>query len=414
MPVDLKQLGPPRQYPPRRLRLRAWLPVWIVCVLLIDGTVLLLWSKNTTAQGAWFWLLIAGLPNAVFIALVAWNRAHYESEHLQVLYYNDHRERRRLELIHEGQQPLKMLGYAYRLPLEQGALAKTVAQGKSLLKAQPLPDGTTIVRHLRLPDDAECDAADSRLTQIVQRSSLARNGELYAQLLAPLVDMIEALVASGASPTIRLVVEDGAPAEQALEQIRVVVSAFHLPALECKAAPGSDGLMLIDAWLDAKDQRPLLVIAGTLHDIPPPESTEGGVALLLVPESLRLPPGLAPCAAIHRPVSRHADELGEGAALAMLWGKANPSSVRHAWVAGFDDHQHMLIGEACRHVGLVPLTTNESRFNLDRIVGHAGSASGWLAVAAAAESGADYPQLILNRARTMQAAVVQAYPPQTT
>jgi hypothetical protein len=414
MPVDLKSIGPAKQYPPRGLGLRFWAIVWVGCVLLIAGTVLLCWPKNTPAQSARFWLLMVGLPNVTFIALVTWNRILYENRHLHVLYYNDHRERRRSELIVEGQRSLKVLAYAYRLPLDPGQFAHTVAAGKSLLKAQPLRDGTTIVRHLRLPDETVCDAADSGLAQVLLQSSLTREGKLYAQLLTPLVDTIELLIASGARPAIRLVATDIALATHSLEQIDVVANAFHLPALERKVALGSDGLMPIDAWLDVKDPRPLLVVAGTLHDVPPPESTEGGVALLLVPESLHLPPGLAPCAAIHRPVSRHADELAEGAALGMLWGKVNPSSVRHAWVAGFDDHQHALVGAACRRVGLEQLTTHESRFNLDRVVGHAGSAGGWLAVAAAAEFGAEHPQLILNRARTIQAAVVQAYPPQTT
>ncbi|WP_126285849.1 hypothetical protein [Burkholderia stagnalis] len=414
MPVDLKRIGPAKQYPPKGPSLRVWAIVWVVCALLIAGTVLLLWPKNTPAQGARFWLLITGSPNVVFIALVAWNRILYENRHLHVLYYNDHRERRRSELIAEGQRALKVLGYAYRLPLESGKFARTVAEGKSLLKAQPLRDGVTIVRHLRLPEETECDPADSSLAQVLQQSSLTREGKLYAELLAPLVGTIKLLIASGPQPAIRLVATDDAAIRLSLEQIGVVANAFHLPALEVKAALDSDGLMPIDTWLDAKDPRPLLVVAGTLHELPPAESTEGGVALLLAPESIRLPQGLAPCAAIHRPVSRHAGELGEGVALGMLWGKANPSSVKHTWVTGFDDHQHTLISEACRYVGLEHLTTHESRFNPDRIVGRAGGASGWLAVAAAAEFGTECPQLILNLARTMQAAVVHAYPPQTT
>lgn len=414
MPVDLKRIGPAKQYPPKGLGLRIWAIIWGACVLLIAGTVLLLWPKNTLAQGVRFWLLIAGLPNVVFIALVAWNRILYENRHLHVLYYNHHRERRRSELIAEGQQALQMLGYAYRLPLESGKFAHTVAEGKSLLKAQPLRDGTTIVRHLRLPDAVECDPADSSLGQILLQSSLTREGKLYAQLIAPLVGRIELLIASGALPAIWVIVADDAVIEHSLEQIGIVTNAFHLPALECKATVGSDGLMPIDAWLDAQDPRPLLVVSCTLHDLPTAESTEGGVALLLAQESLRLSPGLVPCASIHRPVSRQADELHEGLALGMLWGRVNPQSVKHAWLAGFDDHQHTLIGEACRRVGLEQLITHASRFSTDRIIGRSGSAGGWLAVAAAAEFGAEYPQLILNCTRTVQTAVVHAYPPQTT
>jgi hypothetical protein len=409
MPVDLKQIGPPRQYPPRGPALWVWLIVWLTCAFLIDGAVLLLWPKNTPAQGAWFWWLVAGLPNAVFLAIVAWSRADYESRHLHVLYYNDHRERRRIQLIEDGQRSLKMLGYGYELPLERGTLAETVAQGKRLLKAQPSRDETAIVRHLRLPDDVEHDVREKRLAQVLQPSSLTREGRLYARLLAPMIDLIETLAAAGAPPAVRLVVADRAAVEKALEQARFVLSALDLPALECKAVLGSDGLMPIDAWLDANELRPLVVMAATLHDVPPAESTEGGVVLLLAPESLYLPRELESCATIHRPVSSLAGELGEGVALALLWGKAAPLSVEHAWVTGFTEGQHTLIGEACRRTGVERLAAHASRYNPDSVVGHAGGAAGWLAIAAAVEHGAESAQLILNGARTMQAAIVRAH-----
>lgn len=410
MPVDLEQIGPPKQYPPREPRLRVWLVVWVACLLVVDGAVLLLWPRNVPAQGATFWLLVAGLPNVLCIALVAWDRALYESRHLHVLHYNDHRERRRLELIREGQLFLKVLGYAYRLPLEHGAFANTVAQGKPLLKAQPLPDGATIVRHLRLPAEAEFDCADSRLLQVLQQSSLMREGKLYAQLLAPLVDRIGALIAAGVSPAIRLVIADDAPIEPALEQIRVVMRAFHLPALEHKAISGSDGLMPLDAWLDARESRPLLVMAAVTHDVPPEGSTEAGAALLLTPASLCLPPRINSCATIHRPVEKLGGHLGETVALGMLWGNAPPASVGHAWVTGFPEAQHTLIGEACRRTGLEGLINHASRHNPDVVIGYADVAAGWLAVTAAMEYGAECPQLVLNHARAMQAVIVRSHP----
>jgi hypothetical protein len=414
MPVDLKRIGPAKQYPPKGPGPRTWAIVWGACALVIGGTVLLLWPKSSVGQGMRFWLLVAGLPSVVFTALVAWARSLYENRHLHVLYYNDHRERRRSELIAEGQQALRVLGYGYRLPLESGKFARTVSGGTSLLKAQPTRDGTTIVRHLRLPDEPAVGSKNWSFTQVSMQSSLTRQGKLYAQLLAPLADMLQMLVESGARPVARLITSDDASIGHSLEQFGVVAKAFGLPMLEREAVADSDGLLPIDAWLDARELRPLLVLAGALHDFPPAESTEGGVALLLAPESLRLPPGLAPEALIYRPVSLQADELGDGVALGLLWGRADPLSVKHAWVAGFDDNQHPLIVGACRRVGLEHLTTHGARFSPDRIVGHAGSANGWLAVAAAVEFGADCPQLILNSARTMQAAVVRAYPPQTT
>jgi hypothetical protein len=49
--------------------------------------------------------------------------------------------------------------------------------------------------------------------------------------------------------------------------------------LACEAALDTDGLMLIDTWLDAADKRALLVLAATWHEVPPAGSTEAAVAV---------------------------------------------------------------------------------------------------------------------------------------
>lgn len=409
MPVDLKQIGPPRQYPPPGPRLRTWLFVWAGCVTLIAGAVLLLWPSNLPAHGAWFWLWVAGLPNAVFITLVAWNRMHYESVHLQVLFYNDHRENRRRQLIALGQQGLHLLGYAYRLPLKGGTLAQTVIDGPELLQAQSLRDGHTIVRHTRLPDDTDIDPSDLGLLQALYRAPLTREGKLYARLLAPLAGTLNRLAAAGAAPAVHLVLPGDALADEVLEQLRAVIGAFDLPALDCRVTADSEGLMPIDAWLDAKNARPLLVLAIQLNDVPPEDSAEGGVAILLAAEAACLPAGLKPCATIHRPVVCQSEELAEAIALATLWGNADPAAIGQAWLTGFDSHQYTQISEACRLSGLTGVTSHKSRYVPDRAIGHAGAAAGWLAIVAATECGAESPQLIMNRAQTIQAAILRTH-----
>ena len=36
MPVDLKHIGPPKDYPPRAPGLRVWIAVWLVCVVVVE------------------------------------------------------------------------------------------------------------------------------------------------------------------------------------------------------------------------------------------------------------------------------------------------------------------------------------------------------------------------------------------
>ena len=413
MPVDLRPIGPPKQYPPPGPRLRTWLFVWIACVILTDGAVLLLWPHGMPAQGAWFLFLVAGLPNAIFGALFMMHRIGYESAHLRTLYYNEHREKRRRRMIARGQQALHLLDYAYQLPLKDGTLARTVTDGPELLKAQVLRDGTTIVRHTRLPDEPDSDTSDPRLLQVLHQASLTRDGKLYAQLLAPLAATLEKLLHVGPAPAVRLVVADPARSGHALALMHTVVGAFGLPALECSMVPGSDGLTPVDAWLDANETRPLLVIAVQLHGVPPDGSAEGGVALLFASETARLPEGITARATLHRPVWRQPAELAEAIALATLWGKSAPAAIERGWLTGFDADEHTMIAGACRRTGLTALTGYGAWCAPDRAIGHAGVAAGWLALVAATESGSSKPQLIMNRVQTMQAAILYAHPEPT-
>jgi hypothetical protein len=411
MPVDLKQIGPPRQYPPAGPRARTWLFVWAACVIVITGGVLLLWPVGTPAKGLWFWLLAAGLPTGVFIALFSISRAAYEGAHLMALYYNDHRETRRQTLIAQGQQALHLLASAHCLPMESGTLAKSVIEGPALLKAQPTRDGRTIVRHTRLPDDLDGPAANARLAQVLRQApSLSRHGRLHAHLIAPLATTLDELLRCGLAPAVRLIVGDGMQAVRELQQLRTVIRAWGLPVLDCDALPTTDGLMVADAWLDAQDPRPLLVIAAQLNDIPVEGSAEGGTALLLAASSTRLPETVTPRATLCRPVAAQPDALAEGMALAMLWGRCAPETIEHAWTTGFDAQENALVADACRATGLNGVSRYEARHIPERAIGHAGAAAGWLAVAAAMEHAANSPQLIMNRVQAVQTAVLYAQP----
>jgi hypothetical protein len=170
--------------------------------------------------------------------------------------------------------------------------------------------------------------------------------------------------------------------------------------------------MPVDAWLDARETRPLLVVAVQLHDRPPEDSAEAGVALLFLPEAVALPDALMPCAMLHRPAAVPPGELAEGLAFATLWARMDSAAVRQAWLTGFDAQGLTQVTQACRRAGLEQLTKFEARRMPDSVLGHAGLASDWLAVAAAAEHGADAPQfIILNHTpATCQAAILQAHP----
>ncbi|SDR11231.1 hypothetical protein [Paraburkholderia tuberum] len=411
MPVDLKQLGPPKSYPPRGPGIRVWILVWVACVIVVDGAILLLWPHNQPARGAIFWLPVAGLPNVLFLIIAILTRAGYEGAYLHAMFYNDHREQRRRRLIERGQEAVRVLDYSYRLAVADGALSSTITEGTPVLKAQPLRDGTATARHTRLPDNTDTDLADPLLAQVLQQVPVDRTGRLYAQLLAPLVRTIRPLLRAGLTPAVRLVVADPAGPGDALKQLQTVIGAMNLYLPDCKAVAADDGLMPVDAWLDAEEKRPLLVVAVQLHDKPPEDSAEGGVALLFLRQAVALPEAVTPRATLHRPVAVPPQELAEGLALSLLWGRVTPSLLKHAWLTGFDAQEQTRVTQASRRAGLEPLTKFEARRMPDTILGHAGRAASWIAVAAVAEHGADAPQLILSRTPTAsQATILQAHP----
>jgi hypothetical protein len=404
MPVDLKQLGPPKHYPPRGPGIRAWLVVWIVCAIVVDGAVLLLWPQNQAARGLDFWLPVAGLPNVLFLAIVILHRAFYESVWLHVMYFNGHREVRRRSVIERGQQAVRVLDYSYRFPLKNGTLARTISDQTQLLKAQTVRDGTTIAR--RLSDDADGASSDPLLGQVVRQAPLDRSGQLYAQLLVPLANTVGLLLQAGLTPAVRLVAADPANTGDALKQLRTAIHAMGMPLPDCKAIAATDGLMLVDAWLDAGERRPLLVVAAQLHDTPPDESAEGGVALLALHQAVALPAAVTPRATLHRPVAVPPQDLAGGLALSMLWGRVRSSMLKHVWMTGFDDEEQTHVSQAFRRTALERLTKFEARRTPDSVLGYAGVAACWLTVVAAAELEAAAPQLILNRTLTAHQAVI--------
>ena len=412
MPINLSSIGPPKPYPTYAPRLRPWLIVWSICCVFGAVVVLLIWPTGMPAQGLWFWLCIVGGPHALFALMLAFTRAVYETEYLHALYYNRHRESRRRVLIARGQEPLLVLAYAYQFPLDGQGLARTIIDGPPVLRTQPLQDGSTVVRHTRLLEDrSHSKKVDSVLARVLQHAPVTPYAKLYAALLIPISAQLRALASMGSSrlPTVQLVVSGGRKAAGQLQQLRAVIAACGLPAFECKLALDGDGLMLADAWLDSTTPRPLLIIAAQLHDLSPADSTEGGVAVLLAKSGVRLPPLIEPLATLHRPVATAPDMLADGVVAATGWGKTPSAAVQHTWTTGVKGDENILLSSAFRQVGMSGISKADARHEPDLAIGHAGAVAPWLSVVAATESGADGPQILLNRTQTIQEANLYAH-----
>ncbi|MNF87138.1 hypothetical protein D3C84_695970 [compost metagenome] len=146
------------------------------------------------------------------------------------------------------------------------------------------------------------------------------------------------------------------------------------------------GLAAVDRWLDQRidDQALLMVLAVQLAPEQPEGTAEVAVGLLFgnrLTQSV-----LPPIAYLHRPELQR-QPTGSGllysARQALDWAPLQGHSIEQVWRAGIGAQRQVesvLIGVP------MPVKPPQNFCNLDALLGHAGKASPWLAIAAAAQT----------------------------
>ncbi|WNC89829.1 hypothetical protein RI103_00255 [Paraburkholderia sp. FT54] len=415
MPVDLSSAGRPSAYPRRPRFWPWWFCLWLACNVFGVAIAMLLWPKGQPASGAWFWFCFFGAPNGVFMLLFCIERAGYEGLWYRAHWRNYHRSRWLAERLRTAQKPLQVLGAGYCLPLGGQTLASAIASGKRLPAAQSPRTGLGLIPHARFQDtDWMVDEPSTSNPQDSEESvSAERVTKPVSLLTLKIVDALKPLEASLRAltcyervwwPQVRVLSARGREQED-VARIAEALRIAGLPPLMVQAAPASDALMAADAWLDARESRPLMVVATAWHeDGPPEDSTEGCVAVLLAAGFFRLPETVRVAALLHRPVRGLAAEVEHGFANAAVWGKSDYGSLVRAWITRPIDG----CAKALRAAHMNAIAKDEAQRRPDRIVGDFGDGNGWLSVAAAIESGAaDGPQLIVDG---LQSAVLHVTP----
>ncbi|MBK5123316.1 hypothetical protein IQ288_26015 [Burkholderia sp. R-69980] len=424
MPVDLSPAGPPRAYPTNRPRLVPWLIGWVLCNGIGSAGALLLWPAGTPASGPWFWFCVAGIPNGLLLITLGIARAGYEALWLSAHYWNMHRRNWLNRRVRYAQQPLQVLGVGYCLPLGGTSLTGTIAAAKPLPKMQAPRNGPGTILHNRFADnDPQLDSPvteaetgqhgavqDESRTPVLTQARVSPTAHLNRQALESLAVSLLALSQYEPAYWPRVyVLASPADAGERERQVRDALRMAGLPPLQCQAVPATDGLLVADAWLDAGERRPLLVIAAEWHDaLPSVGSTEGSVAVLLGPGVFVLPEPVKVVATLHRPVAGELDTLADVLANAVLWGEADAPAVQPAWISGLDAAYDADLLAALRKVTLTGITKLETQRCADNLIGCAGAVGGWLSIAAAVESAAAGPHLILHTPhnQTAQAAIL--------
>ncbi|OED14431.1 hypothetical protein A9Z05_16815 [Burkholderia sp. A2] len=401
MPVDFSPAGRPSAYP-HRMRFWPWACTWLVCNVFGPAFVLLAWPKGEPASGLKFWSWIVGVPNGLFLVLLGFGRAGYEVLWYRAYWRNHHRDRWLAEKIRFAQRPLHVLGAGYCLPLAGKSLSEVLEAKRPILKMQAPRHGPGKVLCNRFADDDPLLATafttsgeDDQTDDPSEPVKIAPAVQMLRLALEPLIESIRALTRYGATywPQVRVLVESKV-ANQRLAQVRDAMRLAGLPPLAVQPAPASDGLLVADAWLDAHERRPLLVIAAAWYDDDIDEGfSEGCAAVLLDAGYFKFPSEVSLKAKLCRPIACDAAEPEYGFADAAICGKTEPGAVKSAWITRPIER----CDEVLRAAGFLAAAKDAAQCRLDRIVGDACAGNSLLSIAAAIEAPTDDgPQLVVD------------------
>lgn len=289
--------------------------------------------------------------------------------------WDDAREKDLSRRLRKGRRSQQVLGVSYYTALrdpaaEPASQLDALRSGTEALKAQPFRMGGAPLRHSRLLEDPDEDLEAVFLSVLTQ--ALADLAQILSQAPddKPLALLLEV--------DCRLPEDQWRPAWQ---------KAWRESGIRQSTVPvEGSGLAAVDRWLDQRidDQALLMVLAVQLAPDQPEGTAEVAVGLLFgnrLTQSV-----LPPVAYLHRPEQQReptdAGLLGS-ARQALDWVPLQAHSIEQAWRAGVGAPRHV---ESVMLDVPMPVKPPQNFCNLDTLLGQAGKASPWLAVAAAAQT----------------------------
>jgi len=400
MPVELPLSGSPetdRSLP----RSVVWLGLSVAVMLagVIHG--LLTWPKTEPTGSAWFWVRIVVLPAlgaAIMFSLRLW---YYEDETNRIRAEDEVDLEDREDTVQFATEPLAVLGCAYLSASGSADVAGKIARGDFALGARSLHPGSDAVRHtaLALLDDEE-------------------GAGRYRPCLIKILDLIAETVTAvprNVPLGVRLLLPADADRENLLATWHECWEKKGLRRTKAKLLSPAQGLMALDEWLDIRGgpslEKFILFVAVQLHDIPPENSAEAAVALLLGWAPLVDRRGMKSLARLHRPVEAESTSLNDVMSTALLWGETSAVHISDLWQAGLkkEDKPALIQSATDLSLGISGTESLSGIHDIDKALGNPGVAAGWLAAALAIEHAAQSgkPQLIVWREGSLRLAVAQ-------
>jgi hypothetical protein len=359
-------------------RPRAWLWVGLLVLFLLIGMALAetLLAPALSDQPLTFWSMALGAPLACWCVTGFWRMALYIGQHRLADGWDQARQDDVVRNTRAGRRSQQVLGVslytALRAPGETPASQlEKVLEGTSALAVQPTREGATALRHSYLP--AAAQEPELLLLQVLQQVL----DDLRQTLLR---------VPDQAPLALLLQVDSGLP-ESLLR--RVWRHAWQTSGIRQSTVPVEGlGLDALDQWLDQRidDQAMLLVVAVQFAPENPEGSAEAAVAVLL---GNRLTQNtLVPIAYLHRPEQEresNPDPLLYAARQALDWVPLPSTAIERVWRAGVDGARSADLAQVATQLEWSSKDP-QGVGNLDELLGHAGSASPWLAIAAATQT----------------------------
>jgi hypothetical protein len=392
MPVDLSSIPARRKvrvHPPTVLgwgiAFVVWMSVWIA------GT-LWLWPPGASTHSWRFWAILCEVPLLLFGAVYCIPWLAYQFEQNSVVCHNVAVDFIIGETVHYAQEPLQVFASAYCTAMGIDDVARKIVSGRKLLMARDGegPRGQA-VRCTRLPimqvQDEVRSTGESETTQptLADRYISAMEGILTA--IKPSLSALPQHVPLHLR-VCQSAIQNVPGLAQSAEQL---VRRFGVVCDSAATVLADKGAMLLDDRLDQPPGDGLdcytLVVAVQLHETPPDNSGEAAACLLLGGPSLRLSGGVAPLAALHRPVSGEAKDSKAILAEAIQWGGTDRKTVERVWLSGMERDMRPVLDGVSSAMGATSAGESLSLElgDVDSALGHCGVASPWLAIALAIE-----------------------------
>ncbi|MTH48638.1 hypothetical protein [Intestinirhabdus alba] len=339
---------------------------WLLLLLLIvpGGAVLTFWNWTADRSGFVFWYTALGLPFCLWGLLFSLRRFAYKAEQVGA----DSRNRERSALlgreIRRGQRCAWILGsyVQHAAGNKPGALMQAISRGMPVMEnAVPRGGGVPVryaaLTHLHADPQSEILPVIATLAARVQSILETLPKPLPCALMLECSDDICQNVAAQLKSQLAL---------RTGRTIRLL---------------SGKGLAAFDAWLDRRWEEPGILIAVALSLPAQPRRDDADAVALLV-LSNRKTVAWPEANSLHRPEAGKEASLAVALRRALLWADIAPQALGAGWSTGPLPAQGSGWNQACEENG-VTFSLSEDNRSIDSVLGYAGRAAPWMAIALA-------------------------------